>query len=388
MSVKLLSGNHAAGLAATLAARANRSGRGFCSAVYPITPQTECIEFLSAQEIEKGHVVHVESEHSAMGVCIGASASGARSFTASSSNGLAFMAENLVAASLLRLPIVVAAVNRTLGPPWSIWTDHGDTLMFRDTGWIQIYCADTQEILDSILLAFRLAEDPRVLVPVMVCFDGFILSHTVSEADVPDQRTVDALLPPLDLPHRLTLEPRIFGGLTASPRQTEVHRFQHHRAMEGVMEIYPELQEQFERILGRRPQDPVVGYRLGDADVVFVSMGSMASSVDRAVDVARDSGVRAGSLRLRILRPFPRALLRRALAGGAHIAILDRDISLGFGGVLGGEIAACAPAGSIVQTYVLGLGGGDVRPEHISALLDDLHTREDEGDPVLVEVGS
>lgn len=388
MSVQLLSGNHAAGLAATLAARANRLGRGFCSAVYPITPQTECIEFLCSQAIEKGHVVHAESEHSAMGVCIGASASGARSFTASSSNGLAFMAENLVAASLLRLPIVMAAVNRTLGPPWSIWTDHGDTLMFRDTGWVQIYCADNQEILDSILLAFRLAEDPRVLVPVMVCFDGFILSHTLSQTDVPDQQTVDALLPALDLPHRLTLEPRIFGGLIGSPHQTEVHRFQHHRAMETVFDIYPEIQEQFGRILGRRPQDPLVEYRMEDADAVFVSMGSMASSIDRAVDVARERGVRAGSVRLRVLRPFPRRSLRSLLAGRARVAILDRDISLGFGGVLGGEIAGCTEAGTIVQNYVLGLGGGDVRPEHISALLDDLHTRDDESDPVLVEVGS
>src|SRR5512136_863724 len=158
MAGQLISANHAAALGAALAGRANRTGRGFVSGVYPITPSTECMEFLCNQEIEKGHVVRVESEHSAMAVCMGGAAAGSRTFTTSSSNGMAFMAENMVAAALLRLPIVMAAANRTLGPPWNILADQGDTLILRDSGWIQLYCADNQEVLDTVLLAYRIAE--------------------------------------------------------------------------------------------------------------------------------------------------------------------------------------------------------------------------------------
>jgi thioredoxin reductase len=181
MTVELLSANHGAAHAATMAARANRTGRGFCSGVYPITPSTECMEYLCLQEIEKGRVIRVESEHSAMGVCIGAAAAGARTFTATASNGLAYMVENCIAAAALRLPVVMAVANRTLGPPWNIWADQGDALLLRDQGLIQFYCADNQEVFDSILCAFRLAEDARVMMPAMVCMEGFILSHTMAQ---------------------------------------------------------------------------------------------------------------------------------------------------------------------------------------------------------------
>jgi pyruvate/2-oxoacid:ferredoxin oxidoreductase alpha subunit len=187
MTAQLLSANHATAMAATVAGRANRNARGFGSGVYPITPQTECIELLCNQEFEKGHVVRVESEHSAMAVCMGFSLAGLRTFTASSSNGLAYMAENVYAAGFYRLPIVMMAVNRTLGPPWNIWVDHGDTLMLRDSGWVQLYCEDNQEVADTTLAAFRLAEDKRVLLPVMVCQDAFILSHTMMVTDIPTQ---------------------------------------------------------------------------------------------------------------------------------------------------------------------------------------------------------
>ena len=192
MTMQLISANHASAKAAMLAARANRKARGFCSGVYPITPQTECIEHLCGEEIEKGSVVRVESEHSAMAVCIGAALSGARTFTASSSNGLAYMAENVFTAGFFRLPVVMMAVNRTLGPPWNIWVDHGDTLMLRDSGWIQLYCEDNQEVADSTILAYRLAEDARVLLPVMVCQDAFVLSHTMMMTNIPSQKQVDA----------------------------------------------------------------------------------------------------------------------------------------------------------------------------------------------------
>jgi pyruvate/2-oxoacid:ferredoxin oxidoreductase alpha subunit len=384
---RLLSANHAAALAAALAGRANRTGRGFCSGVYPITPSTECMELLCNQEIEKGEVVRVESEHSAMGVCIGAAAGGARTFTVSSSNGLALMAENAYAAALLRLPVVMVAANRTIGPPWNIWADHGDTLLLRDSGWVQLYCAGNQEVLDSVLCAYRLAEDHRVLLPVLVCQEGFVLSHTMTETQVPSQERVDRFLPPLDLPGRLAGTPRVMGGIDA-PHTTEVHRARHHEAMARVFGVYREVQDAFERELGRRPADPVVPYRADDADALVVSMGTIASTVEQAVDQARARGERLGSVRVRMFRPFPAEQLARLFRGVGRIAIVDRDISLGFGGVLWGEVRGQAEPGAVAQGYVIGVGGGDVRPEHVAAIAADLRARTAAGPPLLLEAGA
>lgn len=387
MTIELLSANHAAALAATLAGRANRGARGFGGGVYPITPQTECIEYLCKQSFDKGAIVRVESEHSAMAVCMGISLAGARAFTASSSNGLAYMTENVFAAAFYRLPIVMMAVNRTLGPPWNIWVDHGDTLLLRDAGWIQWYCEDNQEVLDSILMAYRVAEDPRVLVPAMVCQDAFVLSHTMMQTDVPTQEQVDAFLPQLDLPQRVHTQAVTVGGLDF-PHETEAHRKQHAAALDRVDAVYREAQAEFERIFGRRPADSVVPYRMDGAEIALISMGTTASTVRTVVDAARARGLRVGGLRLRSFRPLPLAALRAALARCTRIGILDRDISLGLGGVLGTELLAACPAGALVQNYMLGLGGGDVRPQHIEALLEDLAARESAGRPELMEVGS
>jgi pyruvate/2-oxoacid:ferredoxin oxidoreductase alpha subunit len=387
MSIDLLSANHAAAKAAALAGRANRGALGFGGGVYPITPQTECIEQLCREPFEKGYFTRVESEHSAMAVCIGMSLAGARSFTASSSNGLAYMTDNVFAAAFYRLPIVMMAVNRTLGPPWNIWVDHGDTLLLRDSGWIQLYCEDNQEVLDSILLAYRVAEDSRVLTPAMVCQDAFVLSHTMMQTDIPDQESVDRFLPELDLPHRVTRRPVTVGGLDF-PHETEVHRRQHAEAMERVFEVHQEAQDAFEEVFGRRPADPVVPYRMEDAEIVLVSMGTTAATVRVAVDTARASGLRVGALRVRMFRPFPERMLREALAGARRIGILDRDISLGHGGVLWSEARGTAPAGAMVQNYMIGLGGGDVQPQHVTDILEDLVARDSAGPPSIVEVGS
>jgi len=386
MSMEFISANHAAAMAATLAGRANRTGRGFGGGIYPITPQTECIEFLCKQEIEKGHLVRVESEHSAMAVCIGAALGGSRTFTASSSNGLAYMAENVYAASFGRLPVVMMAVNRTLGPPWNIWVDHGDTLMLRDAGWIQIYCEDNQEVLDSILFAYRLAEDARILLPAMVCQDAFVLSHTMMQTDVPSQDQVDAFLPTLDLPHRVMNRPVTVGGLDF-PHETEAHRRQHHEALGRVLDVYSDCQDSFEEIFGRRPSEPVVPYRMDDAEVAIVSMGTTASTARVVVDAARERGIKLGSLRVRVFRPFPEKLLREALAGCGRVAVLDRDISLGHGGVLWSELRGVVTDGTLVQNYMIGLGGGDIRPEHIEEVVQDLIARECAAEPQIQEIG-
>lgn len=387
MAGQLLSGNHAAALGAALAGRANRSGRGFCSGVYPITPSTECMELLCNQEIEKGHVVRVESEHSAMAVCIGAAVSGARSFTTSSSNGIAYMAENVVAAALLRLPVVMVAANRTLGPPWNVWADHGDTLMLRDSGWIQFYCADNQEVLDTVLCAFRLAEDRRIQLPVLVCQEAFVLSHTMARTEVPGQEQVDRFLPPLDLPNHIDGSPRVIGGVTV-PHATEVHRVQHQNAMGRVWDVYQEVQAEFEAAFGRRPANPLIPYRADDAEVLVVSMGTIASTVERAVDEARERGIRLGGLRVRTFRPFPAEQLAAAFRGRRRIAVIDRNVSLGFGGVLWGEARGLVEPGAVVQGYMIGLGGGDVRPEHVLTIAEDVASRTAAGAPVLMEAGT
>ncbi len=387
MPVELITANHAAGKAAILAGRANRTARGFGAGVYPITPQTECIELLCKETIEKGDVVRVESEHSAMATCIGFSLAGARSFTASSSNGLAYMNENVFAAAFYRLPIVMMAVNRTLGPPWNIWVDHGDTLSLRDAGWVQFYCEENQEVLDTVLLSFRLAERADVLLPVLVCQDAFVLSHTMMKTDVPEQEAVDAFLPALNLPHRVSDIPRTVGGMTF-PHETERLRLYHQQAMDAVGPAYAECQDEFERCFGRRPADPVVPYRMEDAEVALVAMGTTASTVRTAVDAARERGVKAGALRVRMFRPFPGDALQRLLAGCRRIGVVDRDLSPGLGGILWGELRGAVAGKALVQGYMMGLGGGDVRPEHVEDVLKDLLARESAGAPQIVEAGA
>ncbi|MFO1078602.1 MAG: pyruvate ferredoxin oxidoreductase [Planctomycetota bacterium] len=387
MSTEFLSANHAAAVAATLAGRANARGRGFGGGVYPITPQTECIEYLCGQKFDKGEIVRVESEHSAMGVCIGMALAGARTFTASSSNGLAYMTENVFAAALYRLPIVMMAVNRTLGPPWNIWVDHGDTLALRDSGWMQFYCEHNQEVFDTMLLAYRLAEDHRVLLPAIVCQDAFVLSHTMMQTEVPELAAIERFLPVLELPHRLTEEPVTVGGLDF-PHETEVHRRQHAEAMARVPTIYREVQDEFAAAFGRRPADPVDCYRTDDAETVLVAMSTTSSTIRAVVDEARARGERVGAVRVFMFRPFPELELRHALAGKRRIGIVDRDISLGHGGILWSEVRGTAPPGALVQNYIVGLGGGDVRPADIRDILGDLVERTVGGAPRILEVAT
>lgn len=385
MSMELMSANHAAATATILAGEANRNARGFGGGVYPITPQTECIEKLCSHEFTKGEVVRVESEHSAMAVCMGFVLSGARSFTASASNGLAYMVENVFNAALYRLPMVMMAANRTLGPPWNIWVDHGDALLLRDSGWIQFYCEDNQEVLDTTLLAYRLSEDHRILLPVLVNQDAFVLSHTMMQTDIPDQELVDAFLPDLDLPHRISDVPVTIGGLDF-PHETEVHRRQHAEAMDRVPEVLAECEDEFEKIFGRRLPGPIVPYRMEDAEMCIISMGTTASTVREVVDREREQGRRVGALRLRMFRPFPLQPMREALAACKKIAVLDRNISLGLGGIAWSEVMATVPGEAVVQDYMIGLGGGDIRPVHIQEIVNDLWARERAESPKIVEV--
>jgi pyruvate/2-oxoacid:ferredoxin oxidoreductase alpha subunit len=284
----------------------------------------------------------------------------------------------------MRLPVVLVVANRTLGPPWNIWADHGDALTLRDHGLIQFYCADNQELFDTVLCAFRLAEDKRVMMPAMVNMEGFILSHTVAQTQIPEQGQVDDFLPLTDIPHRLGAVPHTLGQIEI-PHQTEMHRWQHHSAMLEVPKVYAEIQKEFETIFGRRLADAVVPYRAEDAETLIVSMGTIGATAERVVDTLRAEGQRVGALRVRMFRPLPVEAIRSHYSGKQRIAVIDRNISLGLGGVLWSETRALADPGAVMQNYVAGLGGGDVRPEHLVNMLTDLQSRGIADPPVLME---
>ena len=388
MARELITGNGAAGLVLARAGEANRGARGCCGGAYPITPQTEIIEFLRSYEFSKGRIVPVESEHSAMAVCIGAALGGARTFTASSANGLAYMTENVFAAGYFRLPIVMVAVNRTLGPPWNIWADQGDSLALRDAAWLQFYVESHQELVDTILVAFRVAEDPRVLLPAMVCMDGFILSHTQMVVDLPEQDQVDEYLPPCDVPHHLKLErPATVGGL-AWPRETEHMRHEIQQAMERVPEVLDEALDEFERVFERRPHRAITTEYLDDADTVIVASNTIARTARNVIEERRQTGERIGLIGAKLFRPFPRAAYRAALDGKRRVAVLDRNHSPGSGGVFWQEIAAALQGCDVpvLQDYVVGIGGGDVTPAVINRIIDDLLQRESSAEPFWEEV--
>ena len=383
MSRTLATGNHVAGHALALAGEANRNARGCCAGAYPITPQTEIIEYLSGFEFTRGKIVLVESEHSAMGVCMGAALAGARTFTASSSNGLAYMTENIFAAGYYRLPMVMMAVNRTLGPPWNIWVDQGDSLMMRDAAWLQFYCDSHQDLLDTTLLAFRVAEDPRVMLPVIVAMDGFVTSHTQMVVDLPTQEQVDAFLPQCVIPHGLKHDhPTTFGGLTW-PSETELHRAEIQQAMEASIPVLDEARDEFEDIFGRRPAGVLEAFETEDAETIMIACNTMARTLRNVVVERRAKGEKIGMIRTKLFRPFPRAELLAAIGSAKRVGVMDRNHSPGSGGIFWLEIAATLRERPdvLLQDYLVGLGGGDVTPDNINAIIDDLNHRTSASDP-------
>jgi pyruvate/2-oxoacid:ferredoxin oxidoreductase alpha subunit len=378
MTRSVVTGNQAAGHALVTAGEANRSARGCCGGGYPITPQTEIIESVMGARFSKGNIVAVESEHSAMAVCIGAALAGARSFTASSSNGLLYMVENVFAAGLARLPIVMVVSNRTLGPPWNIWADHGDSLALRDAPWLQLYCDTHQDLVDTILLAFRVAEDPRILLPAMVTQDGFLLSHTSMVVDLPPQDLVDEYLPPLDLALRARADrPRTFGQMM-SPRVTQRHREEIQAAMERVPEVLAEAGDEFEHVFGRRPRSAFEAEHTTDAETVLIGSGTTVSTLRHVVQTRRAAGEKVGFVQLKLFRPFLRDEIARAIGSAKRVAVLDRDHSPGSGGIMWNEIATSLRKRPdvLLQGYIVGLAGGEIDPPLIERVLDDVNCRE------------
>jgi len=363
---EVVTGNHAVSHAA-------RVGRAQVVSAYPITPQTQVVEKISefvADGVMDAKFIKVESEHSAMVSCIGASATGARAFTATSSQGLALMHEVLHWASNARLPIVMADINRAMAPPWTIWTDQIDSLSQRDTGWMQFYAENNQDIFDSLIMSFKIAE--QVLLPAMVVLDAFILSHTAEPVDFPPQDLVDKFLPPRKAEYILDPDrPAAFGGLTGPDAYYEL-KYMQHNAMLEALGVIEKTAKEYGDVTGRyyKLADP---YRLEDADTVLVVSGSIASTARDAVDEARAKGLKLGSLKMWTFRPFPRAEVRRHLLGKKHVAVVDRNISFGQEGIFCTEVKASlyGQAGAPpVAGFIAGLGGRDVKVRDLIAIAE------------------
>ncbi len=385
MSLQLVTGNHAAGYALSAAGEANRGARGAVCGIYPITPQTEIVEYVAGFPFSRGRVVPVESEHSAMGVSIGAALGGARAFTASSSNGLAYMAENIMVAGFYRLPIVMVAVNRTLGPPWNIWVDQGDTLMLRDFPWVQLYCESNQEVADTTLLAFRLAEDHRILLPVIVAMDAFIVSHTQTEVDLPEQELVDRYLPALDLPHRLDPKRPVTVGGLAWPAESAAQRFEIDQAMARVPAVLEECRQKFRQVFGRDPGGAIDCFEVEDAETVLVATGTIATTARELVRRRREAGERLGLIKIKLYRPFPEEEIRQACRAARKIGVLDRNYAAGQGGIFWQDTRAAFQGRRddlLIQDYLTGICGGDVTPAMLEEVLSDLAARDRAGEPV------
>jgi len=362
---ELITGNQAVALAVRLA-------RAQVIAAYPITPQTSIAEELAAA-VAKGELearfLKVESETSALAAAMGGSLAGARAFTATSSQGLALMHELLHWSSGARLPILLVNVNRSMASPWSLGVDHNDTLSQRDTGWLQLYCETAQEVLDSVILGFRLAEES--LLPLMVCLDGFLLSHYSEPVEVPDQALVDRFLTPRRAAFRLDpARPRTFGGGVSSEVLAGLRR-RIQADMEAVPGRFKSLAGRFKRLFGRSYQ-AVETFGPAKAELGLVAVGTMAGTIKAYLKEA-GRGSRVGLVKMRMFRPFPAQEVRLALAGFEKVAVIDRNLSPGAGGIFAQEIRSALYEAGLkkpLMSVIGGLGGMDVGPEEIRRLVD------------------
>jgi pyruvate/2-oxoacid:ferredoxin oxidoreductase alpha subunit len=376
---KVITGNHAVSYGAQLA-------RSQVIAAYPITPQTQVVELLSefcASGKLNAKFIKVESEHSAMTACIAASATGARAFTATSAHGLALMHEMLHWAAGARLPVVLANINRAMGPGWSVWTDQNDSLSQRDLGWIQLYCESNQEVLDTTIQAFKIAE--KVLLPVMIVLDAFVLSHTSEPVDIPEQSSVDKFLPPYELKTKLDLSTaKSYGGLTNPDHYYEI-RYKIQKAHEQALQVIKEVDSEFGRQFGRK-YGIVEAYRCDDAKIIIVTSGTITGTARVVVDEMREQGRKVGLLKQKLFRPTPVEELRSILYKTQKIAVIDRNISFGHSGVFAQEIksALYGLAGAPpIFDYIIGIGGRDVTPEDVREIIDHTFKIEVPHEPII-----
>jgi len=341
---------------------------------YPITPQTHIVEGLGEMvksgDLQGCEFINVESEFAALSVAIGASATGARTYTATASQGLLFMAEAVYNAAGLGLPIVMTIGNRAIGAPINIWNDHSDSVSMRDAGWIQLYAESNQEALDLHIQAFKLAEE--LSCPVMVCIDGFILTHAYDRVDVPSQKQVDAFLPPFE-PRQL-LDPAFpisIGAMVGPEAFTEVRYLAHHKQLRAL-KLIPVLQAEFEKGFGRASGGLLRSYRTEDAETIVVALGSVNGTIQEVVDEMRDDGVKIGSVSLCSFRPFPLAAVREALQHAKRVVVLEKCLAVGLGGIVSDGVRN-ALSGIVLKGYtvIAGLGGRAITRGSLRQLFED-----------------
>jgi pyruvate/2-oxoacid:ferredoxin oxidoreductase alpha subunit len=361
-------------------------------AAYPITPQTPLTEKLS-EMVESGDMIAeyiaVESEHSALSVCIGSASAGARAFTATSANGLLYMSEQVHWAAGARLPLVMCVVNRGLGAPWTIWNDHQDSMSQRDAGWIQIYVNNHQEIIDTVIKAYKLAE--TVSIPVMVCFDGYYLSHTYMPFDIPEQKLIDEFLPGYYYKHTLDPEhPENLNTVTMPNGRNDAEgnwregymdiRHNHHQEMRQSIETFIEVDSDYARLTGRGGDALMANYKCDDADYIVVVMGSLSNRMRDIADGLRESGTKVGVLSLHLYRPFPDQAIRENLENAKGVIVFEKSISYGSQGELYNDIKAALYTSKkrpFIHNYIIGLGGRLIKNED---LIDAINNSKSAGE--------
>ncbi len=341
-------------------------------AAYPISPQTHIVEQLSALwkrgELGNCEYINMESEFGAMSACIGASATGARTYTATASQGLLFMVEAVYNASGLGLPIVMTVANRAIGAPINIWNDHTDAMSQRDSGWLQLYAEDNQEAADLHVQAFRIAEE--LSLPVMVCMDGFILTHAVEVVDVPEKEDIDRFLPPYEPRQVLDpAKPLSIGAMVGPEAYTEVRYLAHHRQLQAL-ELIPQVQKEWEEIFHRDSGGLVKPYKLEGAETVVVALGSVLGTIKDVVDERRDRGDKIGVLGIVAFRPFPTEAVKEALKHAKRVVVVEKAFSVGIGGIVSSHIYPTLPEHAKLYEVIAGLGGRPITKHALQDMLD------------------
>ena len=371
MARQFLSGNEAFAYGVRLA-------RPQVISAYPITPQTIVVEKLS-EFVEDGSLksefIHVESEHSALSCAMGASSVGARAFTATSSQGLLYMAECLPYAAGGRFPIVMMNANRSTALPWNIYGDQRDSLSQLDSGWIQAYAENAQEALDLALMSFYIAEHKLVSTPFMANLDGFVLTHTYEVVDVPTAEQADEFLPPFETENKMSLTKPKNLGFSAGPDTNTFFKYKEHTGLLNVKKAVTEAESRFESIFGRHYSGLTENYRTDDADYILITLGSISGLVREIVDKLREQGEKAGLLRIRYMRPFPNEEIAKAVKNAKAVGVLEKDISFGNEGTVYTNVnSALQKAGISIPTsdYIGGLGGRNISPGEIENIFEEL----------------
>ena len=371
MARQFLSGNEAFAYGVRLA-------RPHVISAYPITPQTIVVEKLS-EFVEDGSLksefIHVESEHSALSCAIGASSVGARAFTATSSQGLLYMAECLPYAAGGRFPVVMMNANRSTALPWNIYGDQRDSLSQLDSGWIQAYAENAQEALDLALMSFYIAEHKKVSTPFMANLDGFVLTHTYEVVDVPTAEQADEFLPPFETDNKMSLSEPKNLGFSAGPDTNTFFKYKEHTGLLNVKEVVAEAESRFESIFGRHYSGLTESYKTDDADYIMITLGSISGLVREIVDKLREQGEKVGLLRIRYMRPFPNEEIAQAVKNAKSVAVLEKDISFGNEGTVYTNVNSALQKSVIsvpTSNYIGGLGGKNISPQEIETIFEEL----------------